>query len=74
MSRFDEIPDLDLDYSRDWSELTSDAVDAYFATCEFAIREVARSERWKANAILGWFFAAIVWIPLLCTVISRVAP
>jgi hypothetical protein len=74
MSRFDEIPQIDLDYSREWSDLASDATDAYFEVSRFAISEVARSERWKATAILGWVFAASFWLPLLWSVTAGVKP
>jgi hypothetical protein len=74
MSRFDEIPQLDLEYGREWSDLASDAINAYFEATRFAIREVARSENWKATAILGWFLAASVWLPLLWCVIAGVKP
>lgn len=74
MSRYDEIPGLELDYSREWSELTSDAVEAYFQVTQFAIHEIARAERMKATAILGWVMAVTVWIPLLWSVIHGVKP
>jgi hypothetical protein len=70
MSRYEEIPELRLDYNQEWSDLTSDAVDAYFEVSKFAIHEVARSERWKAIAVLGWSMAMAVWLPLLWSIFA----
>ena len=57
MTRYDEIPLADPDFSKPVIEVAEHYQEAYFAVRLFCAKEVNRAEFWRIAALTGWCVA-----------------
>ena len=56
MSRWDKIPKIDLDWTKDPLEILEESNDAYFKCARFCSTEILRGETWKLVALTSLAF------------------